>query len=134
MSSIQDALTQRKFKEFLLHGVTGSGKTEVYINCVLEAIDLGLQSIVLVPEIALTEHLIQQFAARIPHTAVIHSGLTYLKRHEEWKRIADGKVNVVLGTRSAVFAPLDRLGLIIIDEEQESTYKQEENLATMPGK
>lgn len=66
MSSVQDALTQRKFKEFLLHGVTGSGKTEVYINCVLEAIDLGLQSIVLVPEIALTEHLIQQFAARIP--------------------------------------------------------------------
>ena len=127
VSSIQDALTQRKFKEFLLHGVTGSGKTEVYINCVLAAIDQGLQSIVLVPEIALTEHLIQQFAARIPHTAVIHSGLTYLKRHEEWKRIADGKVNVVLGTRSAVFAPFDKLGLIIIDEEQESTYKQEEN-------
>jgi primosomal protein N' (replication factor Y) len=127
VSSVQAALAQGKYKEFLLQGVTGSGKTEVYINCVRDAVAKGLQSIVLVPEIALTEHLVQQFAARIPNTAILHSGLTYLERHQEWKRIADGKVNVVLGTRSAVFAPLDNLGLIIIDEEHESTYKQEES-------
>ena len=127
VSNVKAALTTGKFKELLLHGVTGSGKTEVYINCVLEAIAQGLQTIVLVPEIALTEHLILQFAARVPDTAILHSGLSTLERHEEWKRIADGKVNVVLGTRSAVFAPFENLGLIIIDEEQESTYKQEES-------
>jgi primosomal protein N' (replication factor Y) len=127
VNNVQAALRAGKFKEFLLHGVTGSGKTEVYINCVLEAIANGLQTIVLVPEIALTEHLITQFAARVPDTAILHSGLSTLERHGEWKRIAEGKVNVVLGTRSAVFAPFDNLGLIIIDEEQESTYKQEES-------
>lgn len=127
VNAIQKALSQKKYQEFLLHGVTGSGKTEVYINCVLSAMEKGLQTIVLVPEIALTEHLINQFAARIPGTAVLHSGLPPLERYEEWKRIAEGEVNVVLGTRSAVFAPFSNLGLIIIDEEQESTYKQEES-------
>jgi len=127
VGAVQQALAGRKFQEFLLHGVTGSGKTEVYINCALSAMEKGLQTIVLVPEIALTEHLISQFAARIPGTAVLHSGLPTLERYEEWKRISEGEVNVVLGTRSAVFAPFNNLGLIIIDEEQESTYKQEES-------
>lgn len=125
--AVRQALSEGEYKEYLLHGVTGSGKTEVYINCVLSAMEKGLQTIVLVPEIALTEHLISHFATRIPGTAVLHSGLTRLERYEEWKRIADGEVNVVLGTRSAVFAPFKNLGLIIIDEEQESTYKQEES-------
>ncbi|HQA06433.1 MAG TPA: primosomal protein N' [Syntrophomonadaceae bacterium] len=126
VSAVQQALDGNKYQEFLLHGVTGSGKTEVYINCALSAMEKGLQTIVLVPEIALTEHLISQFAARIPGTAILHSGLPALERYEEWKRISNGEANLVLGTRLAVFAPFNNLGLIIIDEEQESTYKQEE--------
>lgn len=126
LKQVNQALQLHKFKEFLLHGVTGSGKTEVYINCALAAMEQGEQSIVLVPEIALTEHLVEQFSARIPGTAVLHSGLTPLQRYQEWKRISSGEVNLVLGTRSAIFAPLSRLGVIIIDEEQESTFKQDE--------
>ena len=111
---------------FLLHGVTGSGKTEVYLQALAEAVRLGKKGIVLVPEIALTPQAIERFAARFPHkVAVLHSGLTLGEQYDEWRRIHDGEFDVVIGPRSALFAPQPDLGIIIIDEEHEWTYKQD---------
>lgn len=112
--------------EFLLYGVTGSGKSEIYIQAAKACIQKGRSVIILVPEIALTRHLVEVFETRIQDMAVLHSGMTQAERYEEWKRIKNGEAKLVLGTRSAVFAPVSNLGLIIIDEEQETTYKQEE--------
>ena len=110
---------------FLLHGVTGSGKTEVYLQALAEVIGLGKKGIVLVPEIALTPQTIERFASRFPHkVAVLHSKLSLGEQFDEWKRIRDGEFDVVIGSRSAIFAPQPNLGLIVIDEEQEWTYKQ----------
>ncbi|MDH5695956.1 MAG: primosomal protein N', partial [Dehalococcoidia bacterium] len=110
---------------FLLHGVTGSGKTEVYLQALAEAIKLGKRGIVLVPEIALTPQTIERFASRFPHrVAVLHSKLSLGEQFDEWQRIRDGEFDVVIGSRSAIFAPQPDLGLIVIDEEQEWTYKQ----------
>ncbi len=110
---------------FLLHGVTGSGKTEVYLQALAEVIGLGRKGIVLVPEIALTPQTIERFASRFPHkVAVLHSKLSLGEQFDEWKRIRDGEFDVVIGSRSAIFAPQPNLGLIVIDEEQEWTYKQ----------
>lgn len=126
IAAVGEALKNQQFTEFLLHGVTGSGKTEVYLHCAQKAIKRGKQVIVLVPEIALTEHLIKEFSSRIAGTSVWHSGMTPLERYHEWKQIRSGAIHLVLGTRSAIFAPLPDLGMIIVDEEQEASYKQEE--------
>lgn len=111
----------------LLHGVTGSGKTEVYLNVIAEVIKSGKQAIVLVPEIALTPQTLNRFATRFQSgVSVLHSGLSLGERFDQWCKIYAGEVDVVIGARSAVFAPLPNLGLIILDEEHEGTYKQEE--------
>jgi primosomal protein N' (replication factor Y) len=110
----------------LLYGVTGSGKTAVYIKLISDVIKKGRKAIVLVPEIALTPQLVSVFVRHFGQTvAVLHSSLSIGERYDEWRRIAGGSVDVVVGTRSAVFAPIDHLGLLIIDEEQEHTYKSE---------
>jgi len=112
---------------FLLFGVTGSGKTEVYLRALAQTVAAGKQGICLVPEIALTQQTVERFAGRFPgRVAVLHSGLSSGEQLDEWQRIADGNCDVVIGPRSALFAPLPRLGLIIIDEEHEWTYKQED--------
>jgi len=112
---------------FLLHGVTGSGKTEVYLQALAEAVRLGKRGIVLVPEISLTPQTIERFAARFPNrVAVLHSQLSPGEQFDEWQRIRNGEFDVVVGARSAIFAPQPDLGLIIIDEEHEWTYKQHE--------
>ncbi len=111
---------------FLLHGVTGSGKTEIYLRALQEVLAKGQQGIILVPEIALTPQTIRRFAARFPrHIAVLHSKLSMGERYDGWRRVRDGVVDIVIGSRSAIFAPLPRLGLIAIDEEHEWSYKQD---------
>lgn len=122
---ILNALESRKQETILLHGVTGSGKTEVYMQAIHEVISYGRQAIVLVPEISLTPQTRQRFLARFGNVAVLHSHLTAGQRHSQWRRIATGEVPVVIGARSAVFAPLPRLGLIVLDEEHETTFKQD---------
>ncbi len=110
---------------FLLHGVTASGKTEIYLQSLAEVTKQGKKAIVLVPEIALTPQTIERFAACFPQRlAVLHSGLSAGERFDEWHRISNGEVDVVIGSRSAIFAPQPNLGLIVIDEEHEWTYKQ----------
>ena len=108
---------------FLLHGVTGSGKTEVYLELVRRTLELNKSAIILVPEIALTPQMVLWFRRRFgPETAVLHSRLTDGQRYDEWRRIRQGDARVVIGARSAIFAPAQRLGLIVIDEEHEQTY------------
>lgn len=120
------AAIDQGFTDLLLHGVTGSGKTEVYLGAAEHTIAQGKQVIVLVPEIALTPQVITRFAARFDdRVAVIHSQLTAGQRHDEWMRIRRGEADIVVGPRSAVFAPTERLGLLIVDEEHDSSYKQE---------
>jgi primosomal protein N' (replication factor Y) (superfamily II helicase) len=110
----------------LLHGVTGSGKTEVYLQALAAHLAAGRRGIVLVPEIALTPQAMTRFAGRFPgRVALLHSGLTDAERLDEWRRIRAGLVDVVVGSRSALFAPVERLGLIVVDEEHEAAYKQE---------
>jgi len=122
---IKSGLAGGKGGVFLLHGVTGSGKTEVYLQALAETVKMGKRGIVLVPEIALTPQTIERFAARFPgRVAVLHSQLSLGEQFDEWQRIRDGRVDVVIGPRSAVFAPQPNLGLIVIDEEHEWTYKQ----------
>jgi primosomal protein N' (replication factor Y) len=112
---------------YLCHGVTGSGKTEIYLQAIGHVTALGKQAIVLVPEISLTPQMVHRFKARFgDRVAVMHSGLSSGEKYDEWRKIRDEKVNVAVGARSAVFAPFRRLGLIIIDEEHESSYKQED--------
>ena len=111
---------------FLLHGVTASGKTEVYLRAAAEALSRGLGVIVLVPEIALTAQVVARFVARFgDRVALLHSALSSGERYDEWRRVLDGVADVVVGSRSALFAPLERPGLIVVDEEQEPSYKQE---------
>jgi primosomal protein N' (replication factor Y) len=111
---------------FLLHGVTGSGKTEVYLQSLAEAVGMGKRGIVLVPEIALTPQTIERFASRFPRrVAVFHSKLSLGEQYDEWHRIRNGEFDVVIGSRSALFTPQPDLGLIVIDEEYEWTYKQD---------
>ena len=120
-------LVAGKFAAGLLHGVTGSGKTEVYLGAIEAAISRGKTAIVLVPEIALTLWVGRLVRARFGETvAILHSGLPDVERAREWWRVRHGQASIVVGTRSAVFAPLQNLGLIIVDEEQETSYKQEE--------
>jgi primosomal protein N' (replication factor Y) (superfamily II helicase) len=127
LAEIWKWLVAEKFAAGLLHGVTGSGKTEVYLGAIEAALSRGKTAIVLVPEIALTLWVGRLVRARFGDTvAVLHSGLPDIERAREWWRVRRGEAKVVVGTRSAVFAPLENLGLIIVDEEQESSYKQEE--------
>ena len=129
-TAIKTRFELSEFGVLLLHGVTGSGKTEVYMRAVQETLARGKTAIVLVPEIALTLWVGRQcrawFGARFEGVAVLHSALSDVERAREWWRVRNGEARVVVGTRSAVFAPLENLGLIIVDEEQESSYKQEE--------
>jgi primosomal protein N' (replication factor Y) len=119
-------------RTFLLHGVTGSGKTEVYLQAIARALEQGKGAIVLVPEISLTPQTVERFKARFSSgpqqtlVAVLHSHLSGGERHDEWHKIRQGRARIVIGARSAIFAPVDPLGLIIVDEEHEHTYKQEE--------
>ncbi|ACX64231.1 primosomal protein N' [Paenibacillus sp. Y412MC10] len=125
--SIVRKLDERKHGAFLLHGVTGSGKTEIYLQTIQRCMDQERQAIVLVPEISLTPQMVERFKARFgDRVAVMHSRLSDGERYDEWRKIREGRASVVVGARSAVFAPFDRLGLIIMDEEHESSYKQEE--------
>ncbi len=123
---LRELLIEGKASASLLYGVTGSGKTAVYIRLIRDVLDSGRQALVLVPEIALTPQLVSVFYSHFgDRVAVLHSSLTVTQRYDEWKRIRSGLVDVAVGTRSAVFAPLNNIGLIILDEEQESTYQSE---------
>jgi primosomal protein N' (replication factor Y) len=119
-------------RTFLLHGVTGSGKTEVYLQAIAHALEQGKGAIVLVPEISLTPQTVERFKARFSAgplqtlVAVLHSHLSAGERHDEWHKIRQGRARIVIGARSAIFAPVEPLGLVIVDEEHEHTYKQEE--------
>jgi primosomal protein N' (replication factor Y) len=120
---------QASFNAFLLDGVTGSGKTEVYLECIRAQIETDRQSLVLVPEIGLTPQLLQRFSRRLGvPVAVLHSGLTDAERLQAWTRAAQGEALVVIGTRSAIFTPLPRLGLIVVDEEHDASLKQQDGL------
>jgi primosomal protein N' (replication factor Y) len=125
LDTILAALNSGEHETILLHGITGSGKTEVYIRAIQEVVRFGRQAIVLVPEISLTPQTRQRFRARFGDVAVLHSHLSDAERHWHWQRIARGEVSVVVGARSAVFAPVPHLGLIVLDEEHESTFKQD---------
>jgi primosomal protein N' (replication factor Y) (superfamily II helicase) len=126
LAPVLRALADRRSERFLLHGVTGSGKTEVYLRAVAETLAAGRGAIVLVPEIALTPQTLGRFRARFGDTiAVLHSALGQGERYDEWVRLARGDARVCVGPRSAVFAPLPDIGLIVIDEEHEASYKHE---------
>ncbi len=113
---------------FLLEGITGSGKTEVYLHVIRETLERGKTAIVLVPEISLTPQMTQRFISRFgDQVAIMHSGLSDGEKFDEWRKIKNGKAKVVVGARSAIFAPLENIGTIIIDEEHEASYKQESN-------
>ncbi|HTU21505.1 MAG TPA: primosomal protein N' [Gemmataceae bacterium] len=124
-NQLEPALKQGGFHAFLLHGVTGSGKTEIYLRAIEEVIRQGKEALVMVPEISLTPQTIQRFRGRCGEVAVLHSHLGNAERGGHWRRVAAGHAQVIVGARSAVFAPAKRLGLIVIDEEHESTFKQE---------
>jgi primosomal protein N' (replication factor Y) len=125
LERVLGAMHAREHQTLLIHGVTGSGKTEIYIRAMEEAVSFGRQAIVLVPEISLTPQTVARFRARFDRVAILHSHLSDVERHQHWGRIARGEVEVVVGARSAVFAPVPHLGMIILDEEHESTFKQE---------
>lgn len=128
IEAITSAIKQREHERFLLYGVTGSGKTEVYLRAATEALTLGRQVLYLVPEIALTAQVIAQLRARFGSGVVVmHSNMLPSERLENWMAVRTGKVSVVLGARSALFAPFTNLGLIVMDEEHEASYKQENN-------
>ena len=124
LGAITGCMREARHETIVLFGVTGSGKTEVYLQAVEETVAYGRQAIVLVPEISLTPQTCDRFRARFGTVAVLHSHLTPAERHAQWREIAAGRVNVVVGARSAIFAPTPRLGLIVIDEEHESSFKQ----------
>ncbi|HEY1183334.1 MAG TPA: primosomal protein N', partial [Bryobacteraceae bacterium] len=125
--SILRAVEAREFHAFLLYGVTGSGKTEIYLNAIQAVVAQGRGALLLVPEIALTPAMAGQFFSRFgDRVAILHSAFTDVERTEQWRRIRSGSASVVVGTRSGVFAPVRNLGLIVVDEEHDGSYKQEE--------
>ncbi|MEE8394854.1 MAG: primosomal protein N' [bacterium] len=125
--AIRAGLRKGGYRPFLLEGVTGSGKTEVYLHAVRETLALGRSCLILVPEIALTENIVRRFRARFgDKVAVLHSGLSGGERFDEWHRVHQGEATIVVGARSAVFSPLARLGLVVVDEEHDGSYKQDE--------
>jgi primosomal protein N' (replication factor Y) len=129
LEQIHKALKEHTFSPFLLYGVTGSGKTEVYLKAIQEAISLGKQALILVPEISLTPQLVGRFQMKLgAEMALLHSGLSPGERYDQWRKVHRGLATVVFGARSAVFAPCRDLGLIIVDEEHETSYKQEDGV------
>lgn len=127
VNRILEAEEQGQATTFLLEGITGSGKTEVYLQSIAEILNKGKTAMMLVPEIALTPQMVQRFKSRFGKAvAVLHSGLSQGEKYDEWRKIERGEAQVVVGARSAVFAPLPNIGVIIIDEEHEATYKQDE--------
>lgn len=127
VDALRERLDMREFFSYLVHGVTGSGKTEIYLHLMKHALRQGLASLVLVPEIGLTPQISGRFRSWFgAEVAILHSGLSGGERFDQWRRIRRGECRVVIGTRSAVFAPLERLGLVIVDEEHDSSFKQEE--------
>ena len=113
------------FSVQLLHGVTGSGKTEIYLQAIRKIVAQQKQAIVLVPEIALTPQTVSRFTSRFKRVAILHSGLSGTERHRYWQMISQGDADVIVGARSAIFAPTPNLGMIVVDEEHESSYKQD---------
>ena len=127
LAEIADSMRSGKFHAFLLHGVTGSGKTEVYLSAIELALAEGKSALMLVPEIGLTPAVAALFYARFgEQVAILHSAFSDVERAEQWRRIRAGRSRVVVGTRSGVFAPVENLGLVVVDEEHDSSYKQEE--------
>ncbi len=126
---IKTKIEEKQYKSFLLYGVTGSGKTEIYLQLIDKVIENNKTSILLVPEISLTPQMLDRFIARFgkESIAVLHSKLSIGERHDEWKKIEEGRAKIVIGARSAIFAPAKNLGIIIIDEEHDSSYKSEAN-------
>jgi len=131
LKAVQEEMAAEKPRVVLLHGVTGSGKTEVYLQAIAQVLALGKSALVLVPEIALTPQTVEHFRARFigqkVGVAVLHSHLSSGERHDQWQHIRSGRARIVIGARSAIFAPLDNLGIIVVDEEHEHSYKQEES-------
>ncbi|WP_201308208.1 primosomal protein N' [Companilactobacillus farciminis] len=128
VDEISQAITKESAQTFLIEGVTGSGKTEVYLQTIEKALQQDKTALMLVPEISLTPQMVNRVVGRFgDQVAVLHSGLSNGERYDEWTRIENHEVKVVVGARSAVFAPLDKIGLIIIDEEHEASYKQDDN-------
>src|SRR5699024_12517722 len=124
---IKEDIANNKHEVLLLHGVTGSGKTEIYLQAIQDVINKGEEAIVLVTEISLTPQMVKRFKGRFgSNVAVLHSALYTGEKYDEWRRIHRKEVQVDVGARSAVFAPFENLGIIIIDEEHETTYKQED--------
>ncbi|MFP6580287.1 MAG: primosomal protein N' [Myxococcota bacterium] len=127
LTPVLESLRAGRAEHFLLHGVTGSGKTEIYLRAIAEALDRNLQALVLVPEITLTHQMVQRLRARFGDAlAILHSGLRPNERLAEWQRLRSGEKPIAVGARSALFAPLENLGLIVIDEEHDSAYKNDE--------
>ena len=128
LDKLTQAADQGRYRAFLLHGVTGSGKTEVYMQAIAHVLEQGRQAVMLVPEIALTKQIIERFAGRFgkKELAVLHSRLTMRERYDEWMRISRGEARIVIGARIGVFAPLKDIGILIMDEEHEATYKSDQ--------
>ncbi|TGV06639.1 primosomal protein N', partial [Mesorhizobium sp. M00.F.Ca.ET.186.01.1.1] len=127
LAPILQSIKMGIYSSYLLHGVTGSGKTEVYLEAIEQTLAKGREAIFLVPEISLTPQMVERFKARFgADVAVLHSALSQGERYDEWRKIIRNQVKVVVGARSAIFAPFRNVGLIVIDEEHESSYKQEE--------
>lgn len=129
LAEVLKGIGSRHFSPFLIHGVTGSGKTEIYLRAIEEVLAQGREAIVLVPEISLTPQLLSRFMDRLGgNLALLHSGLGRGERYDQWRRIWKGEVRIAMGARSAIFAPFKNLGIIIVDEEHDPSYKQEEKL------
>ncbi|MGO2590238.1 MAG: primosomal protein N' [Enterococcus faecalis] len=127
VETILQSVQEQQSQTYLLEGITGSGKTEVYLQVIAEVLNQGKTAIMLVPEISLTPQMVQRFKSRFDeHVAVMHSGLSQGEKYDEWRKIERGEAEVVVGARSAIFAPIENIGVIIIDEEHEASYKQEE--------
>ena len=128
LATITQAMGEGAYRGFLLHGVTSSGKTEIYLRTIGLALERGRSACVLVPEISLTPQLIQRFQDRFPgRVGVLHSGLSAGERHDQWRGLKAGRASICIGARSAVFAPLDDVGVVVVDEEHDASYKQEES-------
>ena len=129
LDGIRQGIKTETFSPFLLHGVTGSGKTEIYLQAVQDVLERGREAIVLVPEISLTPQLVRRFRSRFGcDMAVLHSGLSDGERYDQWRRIRRKEAQLAVGVRSAIFSPFENLGIIIVDEEHDTSYKQEERL------
>ena len=129
LKKVEYVIDNQEYKQFLLYGVTGSGKTEIYLQLIDKVLKIGKNAIVLVPEISLTPQMLDRFISRFgkEKIAVLHSKLSIGERYDEWNRIKEGKAKIVIGARSAIFAPIENIGVIIIDEEHDSSYKSETN-------